>query len=129
MSAPGVRVRDRDREPRGRRDQGRVATGAGMRVLKTAVRAPLINSVCERFLGSVRRECLDHVLILGQHHLLHVLHVLREYILDYFNGERPHQGIAQQVPIPSKRTSFSPDATVLAMRILGGVHKHYRVAA
>src|SRR5262245_7461649 len=54
--------------------------GAEMRVLRTAVQAPLMNATMERFLGSVRRECLDHVLIVGERHLLHVL---REYALRY----------------------------------------------
>ncbi|MEO8900118.1 MAG: integrase core domain-containing protein [Polyangiaceae bacterium] len=97
-----------------------------MRVLKTAVRAPLMNSVCERFLGSVRRECLDHVLILGQRHLLQVR---QEYAFDYFNCARPHQGIAQQVPIPSNSTSYSAGANVVAIPILGGLHNDYPAAA
>jgi len=54
-------------------DFDRAARGAGIRVLKTAVRAPLMNSVCERFLGSFRRECLDHIIILGEDHLRSVL--------------------------------------------------------
>ncbi|MEO7033127.1 MAG: integrase core domain-containing protein, partial [Gemmatimonadaceae bacterium] len=95
-------------------------------VLKTAVRAPLMNSVCERFLGSVRRECLDHVLILGERHLLQVL---QEYAVDYFNCARPHQGITQQVPIPSERASYSAGTNVLAIPILGGLHNDYRIAA
>ena len=69
-----------------------MAKGAGLRVVKTAVQAPLMNSACERFLGSVRRECIDHVIILGERHLLHVL---REYALRYFNEARPHQGLGQ----------------------------------
>jgi hypothetical protein len=50
-----------------------VARGIGIRVLKTAVQAPLMNAVCERFLGGVRRECLDHVVILNERHLARVL--------------------------------------------------------
>lgn len=122
--APRFIIRDRDGKFGSTFD--RVANGTGMRVLQTAVRAPLMNSVCERFLGSVRRECLDHVLILGQRHLLHVL---REYAVDYFNCARPHQGIAQQVPIPSERTSYSAGANVVAISVLGGLHNDYRVAA
>ena len=54
----------------------RVAKGAGMKVLRTAIRAPLMNSVCERFLGGVRRECLDHIIILGRRHLRRVLELV-----------------------------------------------------
>ncbi|MEO8902608.1 MAG: integrase core domain-containing protein [Polyangiaceae bacterium] len=122
--APRFIIRDRDGKFGSSFD--RVATGANMRVLKTAVRAPLMNSVCERFLGSVRRECLDQVLILGQRHRLQVL---QEHAFDYFNCARPHQGIAQQVPIPSNSTSYSAGANVLAMPVLGGLHNDYRVAA
>ena len=93
---PQFIIRDRDDKFSAVFD--RVATGAGMRVLRTAVQAPLMNSVCERFLGSVRRECLDHVIILSEAHLRHVL---AEYALSYFNAARPHQGIGQQIPVPA----------------------------
>ncbi len=53
---------------------------------RTAYRAPRQNATCERFLGSVRRECRDHLLILGEAHLRHVR---RDYVA-YFNSERPH---------------------------------------
>jgi putative transposase len=72
----------------------RIATASGSRVLRTPVRAPRANALCERFLGSVRRECLDHLLVLGEAHLRHVL---RAYVA-YFNHARPHQGIGQAVP-------------------------------
>jgi putative transposase len=62
-----------------------------------------MNSICERFLGSVRRECLDHVVILGEDHLQAVL---GEYAA-YFNSARPHQGIEQRVPVP-RRENLKP---------------------
>jgi putative transposase len=90
----------------------RVAQGAGIRILRTAIQAPLMNSVCERFLGSVRRECLDHVMILGEAHLQHVL---AEYALSYFNTARPHQGIGQQIPVSGERlqTRFTGSVTAI----------------
>ncbi len=54
-----------------------------------------MNSVCERFLESVRRECLDHLIILTETHLRRVL---AEYALSYFNTARPPQGIDQRLP-------------------------------
>ena len=51
----------------------RVASGTGIEVLRTPYRAPKANAICERFLGSVRRECLDHSLILSERHLHHVM--------------------------------------------------------
>jgi transposase InsO family protein len=68
---PEFIVRDRDAKFGG--EFHRVAKGAGINALKTAVRAPLMNASCERFLGSVRRECLDHIIILSEQHLLSVL--------------------------------------------------------
>ena len=66
----------------------------GTRILLTAVQAPRMNAICERLVGTLRRELLDRVLILGGQHL-HA--VLTEYQAHY-NTSRPHQGIAQQVP-------------------------------
>ena len=104
----------------------RVATGAGIRVLRTAAQAPLMNSVCERFLGSVRRECLDHVMILGEAHLQHVL---AEYALSYFNTARPHQGLGQQIPVSGERLRTQFTGSVTAIPVLGGLHHDYRAAA
>jgi transposase InsO family protein len=104
----------------------RVAKGAGIRVVRTAVQAPLMNSVCERFLGSVRRECLDHMLILSEPHLRLVL---AEYALRYFNTARPHQGIGQRIPVPGDRVRARFAGSVTALPVLGGLHHHYRAAA
>src|SRR3989442_2823434 len=65
----------------------RVAAASGIEVLRTPIRAPRANAACERFLGSVRRECIDHTLILGERHLGRVL---AEYV-GYFNRALPHQ--------------------------------------
>jgi len=50
-------------------DFARVAAASGIKIMRTPYRAPRANAFCERFLGSVRRECLDHLLILGEAHL------------------------------------------------------------
>src|SRR5688572_15417634 len=70
------------------------AHGTGIAVLRTPIRAPRANAICERLIGSVRRECLDHLLILGEQQLHWVL---KDYVA-YFNAARPHQGIPQQIP-------------------------------
>jgi len=105
----------------------RVAEDSGIEILRTAYRAPKMNALCERFLGSVRRECLDHLLILGEAHLRRAL---RAYVT-YFNEQRPHQGIAQQIPAPGQTTRSKPGRTerVEALPILGGLHHAYRRVA
>ena len=80
------------------------ATGAT--ILRTAVQAPRMNGICERLVGTLRRELLDRVLILGDAHLRAVL---TEYQTHY-NIARPHQGIAQHVPA-GERDALSATVT------------------
>jgi transposase InsO family protein len=103
----------------------RVAETGGIAILRTPYRAPRANAVCERFLGSVRRECLDHLLILGERHLARVL---REYVA-YFNRDRPHQGIAQATPEPPLGGRDPCEGAVRATPVLGGLHHTYRRTA
>jgi transposase InsO family protein len=91
-AVPRFLIRDNDRKYGSHFDH--VAASSGIRVLRTPVRTPRANATCERFLGSVRREYLDHILILGEAHLRRVL---RAYAA-YFNDARPHQGIGQAIP-------------------------------
>jgi putative transposase len=121
---PDVIIRDRDCKFGAAFD--RVAEGAGMRVAKAAVRTPNMNAVCERFNGSARRECLDHVLILGEQHLLNLL---KEYAFEYFNQSRPHQGIWQRLPVNCQRKPYGTGSDVVGLPFLGGLHHDYRVAA
>ena len=116
----------RDNDGKFGADFDRAAKGAGMRVVRTAVLAPLMNSVCERFLGSVRRECLDHLVILGERHLEHVL---KEYCFNYFNVARPHQGIGQRLPTAQTLKARTDLTSVIAVAVLGGLHHDYRAAA
>jgi len=85
---------------------------------------PRARAVVERFLGSVRRECLDHVLILSERHLLRVLHTYSAY----FNAARSHQGLGQALPGPVVVGSMaSPaDTPVRAIPVLGGLHHDYQ---
>jgi transposase InsO family protein len=82
-----------------------VFQAAGTRIVRTAVQPPRMNAACERLVGSLRRELLDRMLILGEAHLRAVL---AEYQVHY-NTARPHQRIAQRVPDDE---SDAPCATV-----------------
>jgi putative transposase len=84
-----------------------------------------MNAVSERFLGSVRRECLDHVVILSKEHLRHVL---GQYALREFNRARAHQWIGQRTPVPAERAPARL-ASITATPVLGGLHHDYRSTA
>jgi putative transposase len=120
-AAPKFLIRDRDAKFGAAFD--RAATGAAVRIIKTAVRAPDMNAIAERFAGSLRREMLDHVLVLDDHHLARIA---REYVA-FFNPARPHQGIAQRTPVGS--ATASGEGEVIAYPVLGGLHHDYRRAA
>ncbi len=124
-AGPKYLIRDRDNKfgP----NFARVATTSGIEILKTPYQAPRANTICERFLGSVRRECLDHLFILQEKQLDRVL---RAYV-QYFNRARPHQGITQQIPerfgksVPTNHN----DGKILSFPVLGGLHHDYRRSA
>ncbi len=78
----------------------RVVEDGQIDVLRTPVRAPQANAICEKFVGSVRRECLDHILILSERHLHRGI---GDYV-EYFNHARPHQGLGQRIPDPLPET-------------------------
>jgi putative transposase len=84
-----------------------VFQAAGTRILRSAVQTPRMNAICERLIGTLRREILDRVLILGQAHLRAVL---TEYQAHY-NTARPHQGIAQRVPANERHTDSATQTT------------------
>jgi len=95
----------------------------GIDVLKTPVRAPKANAFAERWIRSVREECLDQLIMLDQRHLHYVL---TEYI-SYYNYARPHQGIEQRTPIPLPVSN--PQGQIERRNILNGlIHDYRRVA-
>jgi putative transposase len=84
----------RDRDTKFTRSFNAAFTAAGVKILHTPVRAPQANAIAERWVGSVRRKCLDRILIMNRHHLQQVL---AEYV-DHFNTHRPHRSLNQQPP-------------------------------
>ncbi len=117
----------RDNDSKYGRAFAQVAEATGIEELRTAYRTPKQNALCERFLGSVRRECLDHLVVLGEAHLRRVL---REYVA-YFNTARPHQGLQQLVPEPPGVHALRSGVVgpVRALPVLGGLHHTYQRAA
>ena len=99
--------------------------GADIRIIRTPIRAPRANAIAERWIGTLRRECLDQLLITGPRHLAAVL---REYV-DHFNTHRPHRSLHQQPP--ARRTPPRSGAAIRPLRRdrLGGlVHEYVQVA-
>lgn len=98
----------------------------GIQPARTAYRSPWQNGVAERWVGSVRRELLDHVVVMNE---LHLRRLLGEYVA-YYHDDRTHLGLDKQTP--SGRTRSAPlrtRANVVARRRLGGLHHRYELAA
>jgi putative transposase len=116
-------IRDRDAKFSGPFDE--VLRGEGLRIIRTPIRSPKANAFAERFVGTVRRECLDHLLIFGERH---AQKVLREY-LRHYNAERPHRGLSLQTPEPGVARNQGDGAVVRVDRLGGLIHEYYRSAA
>jgi putative transposase len=100
--------------------------GAGIEIVRTPFRAPQANGVAERFVRTVRSECLDGLLVLNVEHLACVLRVF----IDHYNGHRPHRALALTPPRPAR--SAVPEwsgARVQRRDRLGGVIHEYALAA
>ena len=114
--APRYMIRDRDRI------YGTVVTrrlrAMGIRDKPTAPASPWQNGFAERLIGSIRRECLDHIIVLGEEHLRRIL---KNYAA-YYNGIRTHRSLDKDAPIsrPVQRTGV-----ISSRAILGGLHHHY----
>ena len=122
--ASGFRFLIRDRDGKFTTAFDGVFSGGGVRVIKTPVQSPRANSFAERFVGTLRRECLDHVLILGEGHLREVL---AEFARHY-NGHRPHQSLQQEPPRqPGRAVDIS--ARIERRQVLGGLISEYHRAA
>jgi transposase InsO family protein len=114
--APRYMIRDRDRI------HGAVVTrrlrAMGIRDKPIAPASPWQNGYTERLIGSIRRECLDHVIVLGEAHLRRIL---RSYAR-YYNDIRTHQSLNKDAPV-SRRVQRT--GVIASYPILGGLHRHY----
>lgn len=119
-----ILLRDRDAKFSGPFDE--VLRTEGLKVVKTPVRAPRANAFAERWVGTVRRECLDHMLIFGRRHLLRVLAAYT----DHYNRARPHRSI-DLLPPDSEPAPERPAGMLVRRRdVVGGlIHEYHRAAA
>ena len=128
MSAEFV-VHDRDTKfPQG---FDRVFSNAGTKRIRTPVLAPDTNAFAESWIGSIKRECLNHFLCFS---IGHLDHIVREYVT-FFSRHRPHQGLGNRTlpealaasPEPPPRTTIAPEEVgrVRCLRVLGGLLRHY----
>jgi putative transposase len=98
----------------------------GVTRIRTPVRAPRANALAERWIRSVRTECLDHMVIINERHLQRVLD---EYVA-YFNAWRPHRGLGQRAPCgPALPAQSHPTGRIMGRSVLGGLHHVYERAA
>jgi transposase InsO family protein len=109
-------------------DQG--VRNMGLRVLKIPVRTPVANSVCERVIGTLRRECLDFVIPLNERHIYGIL----QEGVHHYNASWPHKSLGPGIPQPSSALPVSLQTSrhrlpmgqrVVARSILGGLHQEY----
>jgi putative transposase len=116
-------IRDRDSKFTSVFDD--VLAGHGMRIIKTPGRSPRANSFAERLVGTLRRECLDHLLIYGEQHLRQVLAAYARH----YNEHRPHQSRRQRPPLHEPGQPVDVTARIKRTHVVQGLIREYRRAA
>jgi len=96
----------------------------GIEEVKTAYRSPWQNPFVERLIGSIRRECLDHLIVLSEQHLQQVL---TEYFA-YYHESRTHLSLDHNAPFP-RSVELPAQGRVMSIPLLGGLHHRYTRAA
>src|SRR5256885_9903467 len=115
---PRYLIRDRD-QVYGERFS-RQAKALGIREAVIAPRSPRENAYAERVIGSIRRECLDHVVVIGERHLRQIL---SKYV-DYYNRTRTHLALAKDAPEP-RSVQLPSQGRVVKVPRVGGLHHEY----
>ena len=121
---PRFLIRDRDRAYGG--DFIARARAIGIKTVLTPIATPQANAIAERFVGTMRRECLDHIIVVNERHLRHVLHDFARH----YNDARPHQSLELEVPNAQPRASPATSGSVVSRSVLSGLtHEYEREAA
>jgi hypothetical protein len=115
----------RDRDSKFTAASGEVFAGNGMRVIKTPARSPRATAFSERFAGTLRRECLDHVLVLGERHLRKILAGYARH----YNGHRPHQALQQESRQRQPGQAVDITARIERRQVLDALITEYHRAA
>jgi transposase InsO family protein len=126
--ATAVRFLIRDRDSKFTRVFDDTWRAIGTGIIRTPIRTPNANAVAERWVGTVRRECLDHLLITGRRQLLAVLHSY----LEHYNRHRPHRSLGLSTPERSERNREAEPVVSGQLRrrdVLGGLIHEYERAA
>jgi transposase InsO family protein len=100
-----------------------VAKSFGLEDTPTAIRSPWQNPIAERIFGTLRRECLDHIIPFNEKHLYTILD---EFINDYYNSARTHMSINKDSPISR---NVQAEGEIVSQPIIGGLHHIYKRAA
>ena len=116
-------IRDRDSKFTAAFDE--VFAGHGMRTIKTPVRSPRANSFAERYVGTLRHECLDHLLIYGERHLRQILAESSRH----YNEHRPHQSREQRPPLHEPGQTIDMTARIKRKQVVRGSISEYSRAA
>jgi transposase InsO family protein len=119
----GFRLRDNDRIYEGERF-ARTVESMHLREVRISPRSPWQNPYAERVIGSIRRECLDHIIVLGERHLRRIL---GEYVR-YNNDSRCHRSLNGNAPVP-REVKPPSSGKVIGLPVLGGLHHRYSRAA
>ena len=112
-------IRDRDAKFSGPFDE--ICRTEGITVMKTPVRAPRANAFAERWVGTVRRECLDHILVFGSGHLQRIL----DAYVEHYNRARPHRGQDLKPPGPGSDFEARTGTKIRRRDVLGGLISEY----
>jgi putative transposase len=124
--AQSVKFLIRDRDTKFTASFDEVFRSEGIRTIRTPIRAPRANAFAERFVGTVRRECLDRILIVNRRHLEKVL---REFV-EHYNRHRPHRSLGQRSPEPGRAalrelTDVDPSRLLCTNRLGGLIHEYH----